>query len=122
MTNSIRRGATTSLLVQGEVRNASGTLELACKAMPGYCRRVTDFDREEAAKTRCGKGMSTLKEGYTHVVDADLKRYFDSMRKQEKRPGGGRCLADHKRWPNAYFAGLGLFTVTRASTSASQSR
>jgi len=26
------------------------------------------------------------------------------------------------RWPNAYFAGLGLFTMTEARTSASQSR
>ena len=29
---------------------------------------------------------------------------------------------NHKRWPNAYFAGLGLFTMTEAQTSASQSR
>ena len=44
------------------------------------------------------------------------------LRKQEKRPGAGICHADHKRWPNAYFAGLGLFTMTEARTSASQSR
>lgn len=44
------------------------------------------------------------------------------LRKQEKRPGMGRCLADHKRWPNAYFAGLGLFTLTAAHALASRSR
>ncbi len=44
------------------------------------------------------------------------------LRKQEKRPGMGRCLADHKRWPNAYFAGLGLFTLTDAHALASRSR
>lgn len=44
------------------------------------------------------------------------------LRKQEKRPGFGRCHADQRRWPNAYFAGLGLFTMTEARMSASQSR
>lgn len=44
------------------------------------------------------------------------------LRKQEKRPGSGKCHADHKRWPNAYFAALGLFTMTEARMSASQSR
>lgn len=56
-------------------------------------------------------------------LDGFIRRRLRALlRKQEKRPGGGRCLADHKRWPNAYFAGLGLFTMTRASTSARQSR
>ena len=44
------------------------------------------------------------------------------LRKQEKRPGHGKCHADHKRWPNAYFAALGLFTMTEARRLASQSR
>jgi RNA-directed DNA polymerase len=44
------------------------------------------------------------------------------LRKREKRPGFGRCHADHKRWPNAYFAELGLFTLTTAQALASQSR
>ena len=35
------------------------------------------------------------------------------LRKQEKRPGRGRCLADHLRWPNAFFATQGLFTMLR---------
>jgi len=44
------------------------------------------------------------------------------LRKQAKRPGFGRCAADHRRWPNAYFAAAGLFTVTTAWQHASQSR
>lgn len=35
MTNSIRRGVATSLLIHGEVWNTPGTLKLAGKAMPG---------------------------------------------------------------------------------------
>jgi len=44
------------------------------------------------------------------------------LRKQEKRPGMGLCHADHKRWPNAYFATKGLFTMKEARMLASQSR
>ncbi len=41
---------------------------------------------------------------------------------REKRPGFGRCHADHIRWPNAYFAEQGLFTLYGAHATASQSR
>ena len=44
------------------------------------------------------------------------------LRKQDKRPGIGRCYADHRRWPNAFFAEEGLFTMTEARLLASQSR
>lgn len=43
------------------------------------------------------------------------------LRRQEKRPSMGLCLNDHRRWPNAYFANLGLFTMATAHR-ASQSR
>lgn len=36
------------------------------------------------------------------------------LRKQDKRPGFGRCRADHQRWPNAFFAKQGLFTFNTA--------
>jgi RNA-directed DNA polymerase len=56
-------------------------------------------------------------------LDGFIRRRLRAiLRKQDKRPGFGRCNADHKRWPNAYFAGLGLFTMTEAQMSASQSR
>ena len=41
---------------------------------------------------------------------------------QEKRPGFGRCLADQQRWPNAFFAGLGLFASATALAQARRSR
>ena len=44
------------------------------------------------------------------------------LRKQEKRPGMGRCLNDHLRWSNSFFAAQGLFTMYAAWQSASQSR
>jgi RNA-directed DNA polymerase len=56
-------------------------------------------------------------------IDGFIRRRLRAMlRKQEKRPGMGRCHADHKRWPNVYFAELGLFTMTQAQLQASQSR
>ncbi len=55
-------------------------------------------------------------------LDGFIRRRLRAiLRKQEKRPGRGRCYADHKRWPNAYFANLGLFTMVQAR-QASQSR
>ena len=44
------------------------------------------------------------------------------LRKQDKRPGFGRCKADHQRWPNAFFAGQGLFTLATALELARHSR
>jgi len=44
------------------------------------------------------------------------------LRKQDKRPGFGRCKADHQRWPNAFFADQGLFTLTTALAYARRSR
>ena len=56
-------------------------------------------------------------------VDGFIRRRLRALlRKQEKRPGFGRCQADHGRWPNAFFAEQGLFTITGAHVLASQSR
>ena len=44
------------------------------------------------------------------------------LRKQDKRPGFGRCMADHQRWPNAFFADQGLVTLTTVLEHARQSR
>jgi RNA-directed DNA polymerase len=44
------------------------------------------------------------------------------LRKQDKRPGPGRCKADHQRWPNAFFATQGLFTFETALEHARHSR
>lgn len=43
------------------------------------------------------------------------------LRKRHGRKGRGRGF-DHLKWPNAYFVGLGLFTLTAAYESSRQSR
>ncbi len=49
-------------------------------------------------------------------------KWHSLIGKQKHRPGQGRCLHDHKQWPNAFFAGLGLFTMSKAHKLARQSR
>jgi len=57
------------------------------------------------------------------MLDGFIRRRLRAiLRKQEKRPAKGRCREDHRRWPNAYFAKLGLFTMATAHQRASQSR
>ena len=55
-------------------------------------------------------------DGYTR------RRLRALLRKQQHRPGMGRCAADHRRWPNAFFAQHGLFTLETAHAMASRSR
>lgn len=56
-------------------------------------------------------------------IDGFIRRRLRAvLRKQERRPGFGHCHADHKRWPNVFFAKHGLFTMTEAHALASQSR
>jgi RNA-directed DNA polymerase len=56
-------------------------------------------------------------------IDGFVRRRLRAiLRKQDKRPGMGRCLDDHLRWPNRFFATQGLFTITAARVLASQSR
>jgi RNA-directed DNA polymerase len=75
----------------------------------------------------------TLKGWYAHFkhahrytfssIDGFIRRRLRAMlRKQKHRPGQGRCLNDHKQWPNAFFAGLGLFTMSKVHQLARQSR
>lgn len=57
------------------------------------------------------------------VIDGFIRRRLRAiLRKQEKRPGIGRCQADHHRWPNAFFAAHGLFTLRTAYEQARHSR
>jgi RNA-directed DNA polymerase len=44
------------------------------------------------------------------------------LRKQQKRPGQGHDRRDHQRWPNRYFATMGLFSLTTAHQRACRSR
>ena len=57
------------------------------------------------------------------VLDGFVRRRLRAiLRKQEKRPGIGRCQADHQRWPNVFFAAHGLFTLRTAYEQARHSR
>jgi RNA-directed DNA polymerase len=57
------------------------------------------------------------------VLDGFVRRRLRAiLRKQDKRPGIGRCEADHQRWPNAFFAAHGLFTLRTAFEQARHSR
>lgn len=52
-------------------------------------------------------------------VDGFIRRRLRALlRKQQKRPGFGRCQADQVRWPNAFFAEMGLFTMAEAHAAA----
>ena len=56
-------------------------------------------------------------------LDGFIRRRLRAIRrKQLKRPGRGRTHADHRSWPNRYFAELGLFTLATARAQASRSR
>ena len=50
------------------------------------------------------------------------RRLRTPLRKQQKRPGAGHTLADHHRWPNGFFADVGLFTVNEAHAQTSRPR
>ena len=57
------------------------------------------------------------------ALDGLLRRRLRAMLgKHQKRKGFGRCLADQKRWTNAFFAAAGLFTMHEAWQRASRSR
>lgn len=57
-------------------------------------------------------------------IDGFVRRRLRSiLRCHERRTGRlGQSLEDHQRWPNTFFAGHGLFTLTEAHALASQSR
>ena len=56
-------------------------------------------------------------------LDGFIRRRLRAiLRKQEKRPSTGRSEADHRKWTNAFFAGMGLFTLQTAHATARHSR
>ncbi len=56
-------------------------------------------------------------------LDGFIRRRLRAiLRKQDKRPGFGRCPLDHQRWPNAFFAQAGLFALHTAWQAARHSR
>jgi RNA-directed DNA polymerase len=67
---------------------------------------------------------------FKHAAPTDLsgldgfirRRLRAFLRKQEKRPAFGRNPNDSGRWPNAFFANQGLFTLAAAQEQARHSR
>jgi RNA-directed DNA polymerase len=56
-------------------------------------------------------------------IDGFVRRRLRAvLRRRFHRPGQGHSRRDHKRWPNAFFADLGLFTMSEAHRSARRSR
>lgn len=56
-------------------------------------------------------------------LDGFIRRRLRALlRKQEKRPGLGRCLADQQRWSNGFFAAAGLFALYPAWQAERHSR
>jgi len=69
--------------------------------------------------------------GYFKHAGPRIFRYLDGfirrrlrrfLRQQQGRPSQGRCVNDQRRWPNAFFAERGLFTLHEAHAAARQSR
>ena len=59
---------------------------------------------------------------FTEIDGFVRRRLRAVLRKQEKRPAFGRSHEDSKRWPNAFFANKGLFTLHAAFCAARDSR
>ncbi|MDP2760436.1 MAG: group II intron reverse transcriptase/maturase [Sideroxyarcus sp.] len=117
-------------------RFEAGKRRVRKKSLQGFKDKI----REKTRRSR-GVGMTQIIAGLTPMIrgwygyfkhadcwefpnlDGFIRRRLRAiLRKQEKRPGFGKCHADHKRWTNVYFAALGLFTMTEARMSASQPR
>ena len=107
---------------------------------PKSRKALRDKIREKTGRTRSDSMETIIKElnpilkgwfGYFQQahrttfrdVDGFVRRRLRAiLRKREKRPGFGRTPRDHYRWPNAFFAEQGLFTLHEAQVMASQSR
>ena len=117
-------------------RFEAGKRRVRKKSLQGFkdkIREKTYRSRGDSLATILGDLTPMIRGWYGYFKHADRREFptLDGfirrrlralLRKQEKRPGFGKCYADHNRWPNAYFAALGLFTMTEARMFASQPR
>ena len=103
------------------------------KALRDKVRRRTLRSRGDSLERIIGDINPTLRGWYGYfqhatptafrAIDGFVRRRLRAiLRKQEKRPGFGRCEADHQRWPNAFFASHGLFTLSAVHAAARHSR
>jgi RNA-directed DNA polymerase len=102
-------------------------------ALRDKVRALTPRNRGNSVESVIASLNPTLKGWYAYFkqahrytfssIDGFVRRRLRAMlRKQKRRPGQGRCLNDHKQWPNAFFTDLGLFTMSEAHHLARQSR
>jgi RNA-directed DNA polymerase len=102
--------------------------------------RLKDSIRAKTRRT-CGQSLARIIESlnpmlggwfnyfkYAHhrtftALDQFMRRRLRAiLRKQAKRPGFGKTHADHRQWPNAFFADAGLLALQTALADAKQSR
>jgi RNA-directed DNA polymerase len=102
--------------------------------------RLKDSIREKTARTR-GDSLARIVADLNPVLrgwfgyfkhahprtfanlDGFIRRRLRALlRKQDKRPGFGRCLADQARWPNPFFAAAKLLALDTAWTAARHPR
>jgi RNA-directed DNA polymerase len=103
------------------------------KAFKDKVRAKTGRSRGESVE-RIVRDLNPMLRGwfayFQHVIPSQFqaldgfvrRRMRAILRKQEKRPAFGRCPNDHQRWPNAFFANHGLFTLRAAYEQARHSR
>ena len=103
-------------------------------------KRLKDRIRDKTARSR-GQSLERIiadlnpmlqgwfgyfKHAHPHTftsLDGFIRRRLRSiLRTQARRPGFGRCLADHQRWTNAFFAQAGLFALHTAWLDARHPR
>ena len=82
-----------------------------------------DYHQTQPAPTRPFGYFKHARFPVFRIVDSFVRRRLRALlRKREKRPGFGVTRRDHQRWPNAFFAAHGLFTLYEAYGQARQSR
>ena len=88
----------------------------------GFCDGSYGFRPERGSKDALREVDRLLKEGYTHVVDADLQSYFDTipharlMQRVEERISDGRVLDLIRGWLKAdILHGLDRWTPVEGS-------
>ena len=91
-----------------------------------HARRRAGADRKPTSIRCCAAGSNISstppRRSSAPSTASSAAACAPSSRKQEKRPGFGRCAADQQQWPNAFFASLGLFTLETAREQARRSR
>jgi len=92
-------------------------------------KALKDKVRHKTGRSR-GDSLERIIEDLKHTtpslfarIDGFVRRRLRAvLRKQDKRPGSGRCQSDHQRWSNAFFASGGLFTLHEAHKQARHPR